>query len=273
MIDKGQMLSRHDFSKINWGILAVAGLLFTLGAVLLLMPLLSNLNENCVLSLLQGGAAIILLGCTLLALRHCLRPTLTYRLYEHGIRVIDNHSHKQRFIAFEKIADIYRFRGNKMLGKFADGMAFRTEADQPWYSIYSNISHCWLLIETIIKQQIQRRGPAELNALYQGKVLSFRTLSSGTYRPVPWLNNELATQTLRLSATILSTPQGQIPIEQIHTLENNPQRNMIRLLDIHGNELFSIDYFLLFSADLFIALMEHMIYHRIPAYRSSTTTR
>ena len=35
MIDKGQMLSRHDFSKVNWGILAAAALLFSAGAALL----------------------------------------------------------------------------------------------------------------------------------------------------------------------------------------------------------------------------------------------
>lgn len=88
-----------------------------------------------------------------------------------------------------------------------------------------------------------------------------------------WLNNELVTQTLWLSATTLSTLQGQIPLEQIHTLEINPQRSIIRLLDIRSNELFSMDYFLLFSADLFITLMEHMIYHRIPGYSSPATTR
>ena len=94
MIDKGQMLSRHDFSKVNWGILTAAALLLTIGAALLLLPLLSNMDENAILTLLQTGAATIVLGCILLALRHYLRPAVTYRLYEHGVRVINQHSHK-----------------------------------------------------------------------------------------------------------------------------------------------------------------------------------
>ncbi|SVK46295.1 Uncharacterised protein [Acinetobacter baumannii] len=44
MIDKGQMLSRHDFSKVNWGILAAAALLFSVGAALLVLPRVSGLE-------------------------------------------------------------------------------------------------------------------------------------------------------------------------------------------------------------------------------------
>ena len=130
MIDKGQMLSRHDFSKVNWGILAAAALLFSVGAALLVLPLLSSIDENDVITLLQAGAGTILLGCTLLALRHYLRPVLTYRLYEHGVRVFDGHHHKERFIPFEKIGDIYRFRGGKAFGGLFDVTAFRAGADQ-----------------------------------------------------------------------------------------------------------------------------------------------
>lgn len=276
MIDKGQMLSRHDFSKVNWGMLAAAVLLFTLGALLLLLPLLSNMDESGVLTFLQAGTATILLGCILLALRHCLRPTLTYRLYEHGVRVFNHRSHTERFITFEKIADIYHFQGCKMLGRLADSMAFRTAAEQPWCTIYSNVSHSWQLIETIIHQQILLRGPLALNALYQGKVLTFDYLNTKTDWLRQWRQGPLQglqPQTLRLSATTLFTPQAQVPVEQIHRLESNTQRGIIRLLDVQGNELFSIGYFSLFSADLFIALMEHMIDNRIPAYRNPAMTR
>ncbi|MEX0631379.1 hypothetical protein M8494_01655 [Serratia ureilytica] len=62
------MLSRHDFSKVNWGILAAAALLFSVGAALLVLPLLSSIDEQ-VITLLQAGAGTVLLGCTLLALR------------------------------------------------------------------------------------------------------------------------------------------------------------------------------------------------------------
>lgn len=263
MIDKGQMLSRHDFSKVNWGILAAVALLFTLGAVLLLAPLLSNMDDSGVLTLLQTGTAIILLGCILLALRHYLRPALTYRLYEHGVRVLDHHSHKERFIAFEKIADIYHVRGSKFFAGLGDTMAFRTMGASLWYRINSNVSHAQQLIETLIQQQIQLRGPLALNSLYRGEELTFSYLNSRKC----WLSHwqKLPTQTLRLSATTLSTSQTQVQIEKIHRLEKDLQRGTLRLLDLQGNELFAIGYCSLFSADLFIALMEHMIDNRIPA--------
>lgn len=271
MIDKGQMLSRHDFSKVNWGILTAAALLLTIGAALLLLPLLSNMDENAILTLLQTGAATIVLGCILLALRHYLRPAVTYRLYEHGVRVINQHSHKERFIPFEKIGDIYRFRGGRLFGGLFDVMAFRASAEHPWYPVFSNLFHSWRLADTIINQQIQQRGPLALNALYQGEVLSFHYLSCGAR----WLNHLLPgnrqgkqVQTLQLSATALITAQGSIPIEQIRELENNPRRGTIRLLDNQGNALFTIGYFSLLSADLFVALLEHMIYSRIPAYHN-----
>ena len=271
MIDKGQMLSRHDFSKVNWGILAAVALLFTLGAALLLMPLLSNMEDPQMLTLLQTGAATILLGGILLALRYYLRPMLTYRLYEHGVRVLDHRSHKERFIAFEKIADIYRSQGSRLLGGLSDNMAFRTTETTRWYSIKSNVSHSRQLIDTLIQQQIQQRGPQALNSLYQGEELTFGYLGHGRDWLRPW--REKPTQILRLSATTLTIPQAQVQIEKIHRLENNLQHGTLRLLDLQGNELFSLGYYSLFSADLFIALMEHMINNRIPAYHNPTMTR
>ncbi len=40
-----------------------------------------------------------------------------------------------------------------------------------------------------------------------------------------------------------------------------------------GNVLFAINYDSLLSADLFIALLEHMIHNRIPAYHNPAMTR
>ncbi|MCC4109030.1 hypothetical protein [Serratia ureilytica] len=275
MIDKGQMLSRHDFSKVNWGILAAAALLFSVGAALLVLPLLSSIDENDVITLLQAGAGTILLGCTLLALRHYLRPVLTYRLYEHGVRVFDGHHHKERFIPFEKIGDIYRFRGGKAFGGLFDVTAFRAGADQPWCTVFSNVAHSWRLADVIVDQQLQQRGPLALNALYQGETVSFHTVE-GDAR---WLWQLLLgkrqgtpTETLRLSATLLTTERGNVPIEQIRGLENHPQRG-IRLFDGQGNVLFAINDDSLLSADLFIALLEHMIHNRIPAYHNPAMTR
>lgn len=102
-------------------------------------------------------------------------------------------------------------------------------------------------------------------------MLSFHYLSCGAR----WLSHLLPgnrkgkqIQTLKLSANALITAQGIIPIEQIRELENNPLHGTIRLLDNQGNALFTIGYFSLLSADLFIALLEHMIYSRIPAYHN-----
>lgn len=109
-------------------------------------------------------------------------------------------------------------------------------------------------------------------------MLTFCYLNNRTYWLGQWLCGKLQgleTQTLRLSATTLTTQLARVPFEQIHRLEleNNTQRGIIRLLDLQGKELFSIGYFSLFSADLFIALMEHMIYNRIPAYSNPVMTR
>ncbi|MGW1443191.1 hypothetical protein ACWA06_10625 [Serratia rhizosphaerae] len=280
MIDKGQMLSRHDFSKVNWGILAAAALLLTIGGALLMLPLMSNMEERGILTLLQTGAVTILLACILLALRHVLRPTQTYRLYEHGVRVFNSHNHQERFIPFEKIVDIYRIRSVPLLGNLCGGlceaMAFRTAADQPWCTVFSNVSHAWALRDTIINQQILLRGPVALNALYQGEELAFNYIAGRT-RWLTWLLGSrlrhLPGQTLRLSAKTLVTPQGDIAIEQIRSLDSQPQHGVIHLLDSQGQTLATLRYYSLLSADLFTALLEHMINNRIPAYRNSAMTR
>ncbi|RLM14271.1 hypothetical protein BIY27_08565 [Gibbsiella quercinecans] len=266
MIDKGQMLSRHDFSKVNWGILAAAALLLTTGAVLLLLPLLNNsMDEAGVLALLQAGTATILLGCILLVLRHYLRPTLTYRLYEYGVRVVDNASNKERFIPFEKISEIYRYRARNPFGQLCNVMAFRCAAERPWYTIFSNLSHAWSLSDAIINQQVQIRGPQALNELYNGNVLDFTYINNNARALFHLLRNDMRTlpgQTLHLSSTLLITPQRQIPLATLGALESNREQGTIRLLDKQGNTLFVADYFALICADLFIALLEHMIYHR-----------
>lgn len=54
--------------------------------------------------------------------------------------------------------------------------------------------------------------------------------------------------TLRLNATLLSTPQGAIAIEQIRTPENHPQRGTIRPLNSQDKALFTVGYYPLLSA-------------------------
>lgn len=263
MIEKGQMLSQHDFSNINGWILTAAALLFVPGTLLLLIPLLGNLAENEALTLLQTGTTAILLGSMLLILRHFLHPTLTYRLYEHGVQVINQRTQQERFITFEKIADIYHFRGCRILGGLFDRMAFRTATTQPWFTIYRNISHSRQLSAAIIHQQVQLRGPLALTRLYRGEMLAFTYITgrNGIYGKLPGRND-----TLQLSVNTLRTAQVQLPIELIHRLEKGGQHDTLRLFDLQGNELLSINYFSLCSADLFIALVEHMIENRIPAY-------
>ncbi|MFI8416649.1 hypothetical protein ACQKDS_09355 [Serratia sp. NPDC078593] len=276
MIDKGQLLSRHDFSKINWGILAVAAALLSIGGTLLLLSLLSGMEESRVLALLQIGAATISLGGIMLVTRHFLRPTLTYRLYEHGVRVSHNRNHKERFIAFEKIADIYRFRYLPILGSFGGIVAFRSEADQRWFTVFSNIAQAKMLRDTLLNQHIRLRGAQALNAMYQGNAVDFRYLNG----KMQWVSlllrgnlHQARSQTLRLSAKSLCTPQREIAIAQIHSLENDSQKGRILLLDNQGQVLATLCYFSLLSADLFIALLEHMIASRIPAYHNPAMTK
>lgn len=276
MIDKGHLLSRHDFSKVNWGILAVAAVLLSIGGTLLLLSLLSGLEESSVLALLQIGAATISLGGIMLATRHFLRPTFTYRLYEHGVRVSHNRNHKERFIAFEKIADIYRFRSLPILGSLGGVVAFRSEADQRWCTVFSNIAQAKMLRDTLINQHIRLRGAQALNAMYRGNSVDFRYLNGKMQWVSLLLRGNLywaRNQTLRLSAKSLCTPLREIAIAQIHSLENDSQKGRILLLDNQGQVLATLCYFSLLSADLFIALLEHMIASRIPAYHNPAMTR
>ncbi|MEW7000527.1 hypothetical protein M5585_09420 [Serratia ureilytica] len=236
MIDKGQMLSRHDFSKVNWGILAAAALLFSVGAALLVLPLLSSIDESEVITLLQAGAGTVLLGCTLLALRHYLRPTLTYRLYEHGVRVFDGHHHKERFIPFEKIGDIYRFRGGQAL---AGCLTSRRSAPARISPVYG-FQQCRPFVAAGGRDRRPTAAAARAagaECALSGETVSFHTVE-GDAR---WLWQLLLgkrqgtpTETLRLSATLLTTERGNVPLEQIRAVENHPQRG-IRLLD--GREM------------------------------------
>ena len=225
-----------------------------------MLPLLSSIDESEVITLLQAGAGTVLLGCTLLALRHYLRPALTYRLYEHGVRVFDGHHHKERFIPFEKIGDIYRFRGGKAFGGLFDVTAFRAGADQPRCTVFSNVAHSWRLADVIVDQQLQQRGPLALNALYQGEVVPFHTVE-GDAR---WLWQLLLgkrqgtpTETLRLSATLLATERKRAA--RADPCGGKPSAARHPFARRRGNVLFAINYDSLLSADLFIALLEHMI--------------
>ena len=124
----------------------------------------------------------------------------------------------------------------------------------------------------IVDQQLQQRGPLALNALYQGEVVPFHTVE-GDAR---WLWQLLLgkrqgtpTETLRLSATLLARkraaradPCGGKPSAARHPFARR-----------RGNVLFAINYDSLLSADLFIALLEHMIHNRIPAYHNPAMTR
>ncbi|MGN1788435.1 hypothetical protein ACKE2A_17985, partial [Yersinia enterocolitica] len=79
---------------------------------------------------------------------------------------------------------------------------------------------------------------------------------------------QIDTIPLSLSAHSLVTIKSTINIEDIQRIETlrEAHHDKIRLFDAKGNVLFSIDYSSLISADLFIALLEHMIQNRIPAY-------
>jgi hypothetical protein len=70
---------------------------------------------------------------------------------------------------------------------------------------------------------------------------------------------------LRLSARFLTSDDGVcIPVEEIQYISGGANSQMIHLMDGNRRILFSVLYTSLFNADLFIALIEHMIQNRIP---------
>ncbi|HDL8730393.1 TPA: hypothetical protein PXS57_003673, partial [Yersinia enterocolitica] len=154
-------------------------------------------------------------------------------------------------------------------------MAFRTSKNQHWNIIINNITNAYPLINTIIHQQVMNVGLTSLNGLSRGKTVVFDIvrgndiwLKSLIFNFIKIKKIQIDTIPLSLSAHSLVTTKGTINIEDIQRIETlrEAHHDKIRLFDAKGNVLFSIDYSSLISADLFIALLEHMIQNRIPAY-------
>ncbi|MDR4898714.1 hypothetical protein RF656_18520, partial [Yersinia kristensenii] len=150
-----------------------------------------------------------------------------------------------------------------------------TSKNKPWNIIINNITNAYPLINTIIHQQIMQVGLISLNTLSRGKTIVFDIVRKNERWSRLHLFNihkmkkiQIDTIPLSLSAHSLVTKKGTINIEDILRIETlrEARHDKIRLFDAKGNILFSIDYSSLISADLFIALLEHMIQNRIPAY-------
>ncbi|HEN3625820.1 TPA: hypothetical protein U5E31_002480, partial [Yersinia enterocolitica] len=147
--------------------------------------------------------------------------------------------------------------------------------NQPWNIIINNITNAYPLINTIIHQQVMNVGLTSLNGLSRGKTIVFDIvrgndiwLKSLIFNFIKIKKIQIDTIPLSLSAHSLVTTKGTINIEDIQRIETlrEAHHDKIRLFDAKGNLLVSIDYSSLISADLFIALLEHMIQNRIPAY-------
>jgi hypothetical protein len=269
MIEEGRLLSRHGFTKTNsWITIVISALLMLAGAVLFLFLLTAERAEDDrVQFTLLAGMACIVLGITLMFLRHLIKPKQIYQLHENGILVINQHDQKDHFIPFEKICDIYRYRSGNYTGKLINALAFRTDIYSAWNKISPNVAGSARLIEVIINQQLIHRGPAALTMLANDGHVSFfylcpsRSLLKRVLSRNFWMMKE---KQLRLSALSLSTEDQMIPIDEVHHIVSGGHGEPIELLDAQDRVLFSIPYMSLFSADLFIALIEHMIQSRIP---------
>ncbi|MGE4802050.1 hypothetical protein AB8989_16915 [Yersinia hibernica] len=276
MIDEGKILSRHELrsknSKLTIGIIiCVLGISFI---IISLSMATSIFSTPSILSILCVAIAGISLSALLYS-RLYDTPIFTYFLYEKGIRVFNHHSGNVYFISFNKIKYIYKYHaGINPSGKI-NAMAFRTSKNQHWNIIINNITNAYPLINTITHQQVMHVGLISLDTLSRGENIVFDVVRKNEN----WLNSlilnfiwlkkmPMDTSQLSLSAHSLVTTKGAINIEDILRIEtlHEAHHDKIRLFDAKGSILFSVDYSSLISADLFIALLEHMIQNRIPAY-------
>ncbi|CFR18023.1 hypothetical protein [Yersinia kristensenii] len=276
MIDEGKILSRHELRSKN-SKLTVGIIVFILGLSFVIISLsitTSIFSTPSILSML----CVAIAGISLSLLIHSglyNNPIFTYFLYEKGIRVFNHDNGSVYFISFNKIEYIYKYHtGINPNGKI-NTMAFRTSKNKPWNIIINNITNAYPLINTIIHQQIMQVGLISLNTLSRGKTIVFDIVRKNErwsrLRPFnihKMKKIQIDTIPLSLSAHSLVTKKGTINIEDILRIETlrEARHDKIRLFDAKGNILFSIDYSSLISADLFIALLEHMIQNRIPAY-------
>lgn len=270
MINEGRLLSRHGFAKANsWITMVLATLLMVAGAVQLVFLL--TLGKSAYFGqhvILMSTIFSISLGIILIILRQFIKPRQIFQLYENGVLVISKPDNKNKFIPFETIDDIYRYRTGKYTRKILNTMAFRESADRPWYKITPNIAHADRLIEVIKNAQLVIRGPQALNTLAQDGSVGFSYLTESKSKIRNFLRGNfllMNERKLRLSALSLDSDDGHhISIEEVQFISGGSNSQMIKLLDRHGRALFCVPYTSLFSADLFIALIEHMIQNRIP---------
>ncbi|HDL6964522.1 TPA: hypothetical protein PXM28_003924 [Yersinia enterocolitica] len=276
MIDEGKILSRHELrtknSRLTMGIIiCLLGLSFVIISLSLTTAVFSTPSILSILCVAIAGISLSLL----LYSRQYDNPIFTYFLYEKGVRVFNHHTGNVYFISFNKIEYIYKYHAGINPNGKINAMAFRTSKNQPWNIIINNITNAYPLINTIIHQQVMNVGLTSLNGLSRGKTIVFDIvrgndiwLKSLIFNFIKIKKTQIDTIPLSLSAHSLVTTKGTINIEDIQRIETlrEAHHDKIRLFDAKGNVLFSIDYSSLISADLFIALLEHMIQNRIPAY-------
>lgn len=276
MIDEGKILSRHELitknSKLNIGTIVF---ILALSIVIILLSIITSIfSAPSILSILCVAIAGISLSA-LLYLRLYNNPMFTYFLYEKGVRVFNHHDGNVYFISFDKIKYIYKYHSGISPGNKINSMAFRTSKSQPWCVIVNNITNAYPLINTIIHQQVMHVGLISLNTLSRGETIVFdivkkndSQLNTLIFNSIKMKKLQINTSPISLSAQSLTTDEGKINIEDILRIETlrEAHHDKIRLLGEKGNILFSADYSSLISADLFIALLEHMIQNRIPAY-------
>ncbi|CFQ55487.1 Uncharacterised protein [Yersinia frederiksenii] len=276
MIDEGKILSRHELrnknSKLN---IAVILFILALSFLAIILSITTSIFLTpSILSILCVAIAGISLSLLLYS-RLYYSPMFTYFLYEKGVRVFNHHNGNVYFISFNKIEYIYKYHTGINPNGHINAMAFRTSKNQPWNIIVNNIANAYPLINTIIHQQVMHVGLISLDTLSRGKTIIFDIVKNNdnylkflTFDFMKMKKIQMDTNPLSLSAQSLITTKGTINIEDILRIETlrEARHDKIRLFDAKGNVLFSVDYSSLISADLFIALLEHMIQNRIPAY-------
>ncbi|WP_049610380.1 hypothetical protein [Yersinia mollaretii] len=280
MIDEGKILSRHEFKNEN-SKPTIAAIILTLLFIFLLITVAITDSTFSTLTTLSILCVVISVLSLSLMIYFWLNnnPIFTYFLYEKGVRVFNHDTGNVYFIPFNKINYIHKYHTGINPNGRINTMAFRTSKLQSWNIIINNISNAYPLINTIIHQQVMHVGVVSLNTLSLGENVIFELIKKND----KWLNlpivkgilniikensTQIDTIPLTLNAHALITIEGIIYIEDISCVKISREKRheKIQLFNAEGNILLSLDYSALISADLFIALIEHMIQNRIPAY-------
>lgn len=261
-ITPGRLLSRHGRTRAHRFVLVVALVFLVLGICLpLLLTSGAHLAPEGRWLILGTAGFVFVIGVVLLGVWRAIQPSTVLDLHIHGIVVRYAGLRNAVFIPFMAMSDLYRYRTGRRLGGVPNALAFRRSPDDAWIDVLDNRGGAFGLRGEIIEGQLRERGPLALRALEAGQAMTFHSITDADRVTKRVMGGMLAVTAspLYLSSAGVEVDGRLIPIADIARLDEGGPNGSLRLLDTHGQTLWSVRYLSLFSADLFIVLMRTMI--------------